>query len=693
MLEDEMRDVVDSSGKDLCMGRKRPTDMVNNREVKMPGPGPPRVEAEFSTRLSSWQRAFMSFKETDCNPDGVQKRSNLSPTQLIAVKTLSKKVAKVEIIVLQADKGSKFVVVDEETYLTMAQDHVCKDKKTSPKEIAESQRILSSTGKALGNILGLGRSHSDSAYGRCMDNLGSEAEDVPTLKVFPKIHKDPDPRGHPQSRPVVTASSGLTARAGDCLADFLEPLVSMESPRVEDKSTEEVLSQLLEAEVEIREQGLTESMVGSLDVRALYPSLDHEGTAAMVATFVEESEVNIQGVDWRAAQVFIASNMTRKEVVKQGLKKIIPRRLKRKGPRPGPTTSELWAKRPNPEISKDASGNPEASNIPIHPTKWMETNTDILTVAQKKKILGHVARIAVLNIFKNHHYQFAGQTYRQLIGAPIGLRLTSVISRIVMDRWFKIFLQRITKAMIQVHAAMKYIDDINLVMTRLCLGSRWRGDTVVHSEEWEEEDRVQQKSMELVTMECVRDAASSVIPWLDFTFDLPELHDSGKVPMLDLQVWVHHPVENKDGLESDTLCWEFFEKPCASQRVLRASSAYTWRSKLVTMSMEVFRRLRNTSRQLSLEAKNNILSTFVKKMRMSGYSCRTVDGILESGLQHYYRKLKIDLTGGPALNRREDNDAIGSRRMKMSAKHNWFRKRGGVAAREEKGPRMEEKTV
>ena len=97
MLEDEMRDVVDSSGKDLCMGRKRPTDMVNNREVKMPGPGPPNAEAEFSTRLSSWQRAFLSFKETDCNPDGVQKRSNLSPTQLMAVKTISKKVAKVEI--------------------------------------------------------------------------------------------------------------------------------------------------------------------------------------------------------------------------------------------------------------------------------------------------------------------------------------------------------------------------------------------------------------------------------------------------------------------------------------------------------------------------------------------------------------------------------------------------------------------
>ena len=67
-----------------------------------------------------------------------------------------------------------------------------------------------------------------------MDNCGSEAEDVPNLKLLPKVHKPVDSRGHPQSRPVVTAASGLSSRAGDILSDLLEPMVEAELPRLED---------------------------------------------------------------------------------------------------------------------------------------------------------------------------------------------------------------------------------------------------------------------------------------------------------------------------------------------------------------------------------------------------------------------------------------------------------------------------
>ena len=74
------------------------------------------------------------------------------------------------------------------------------------------------------------------AYIRCMDNCGGEAEDIPTLKILPKTHKPVGPLGHPQSRPVVAAASGLSSRAGDVLADFLEPLVNAASPRYEDRS-------------------------------------------------------------------------------------------------------------------------------------------------------------------------------------------------------------------------------------------------------------------------------------------------------------------------------------------------------------------------------------------------------------------------------------------------------------------------
>ena len=160
------------------------------------------------------------------------------------MKTLGRKVAKLEVVVLQADKGKRFVVCDEATYLAMAMDHVSKDIETTPAEVRSSQNILSCTARALGNIMGMGRAQPPGSYERCMDNLGGGAEDVPTMKILPKVHKSLNPAGHPQSRPVVTAATGLSSRAGDMLSDFLEPIVNMVVPRMEERSTEEVLSQL-----------------------------------------------------------------------------------------------------------------------------------------------------------------------------------------------------------------------------------------------------------------------------------------------------------------------------------------------------------------------------------------------------------------------------------------------------------------
>ena len=124
----------------------------------------------------------------------------------------------------------------------------------------------------------------------------------------------------------------------------------------------------------------------------------------------------------------------------------------------------------------------------------------------------------------------------------------------------------------------------------------------------------------------LRAAADSVLPWLEFTGDIPENHPGGTVPALDLQLWVEHPEDNQDGLESDILMWKFYEKPIVSSRVLRSTSAFTWRNKLVTLSMETFRRMRNCSRQLSTTTRALILCNFVDKLRRSGYSEKTTRG-------------------------------------------------------------------
>ena len=84
--------------------------------VIMPGPGKPQVEAEYSTRQGVWEREFTKYMDNNCNKDGSQKSSNLSRSQSLGLKTLSQKVARLEVICLEADKSKKFVIVDEKSY-------------------------------------------------------------------------------------------------------------------------------------------------------------------------------------------------------------------------------------------------------------------------------------------------------------------------------------------------------------------------------------------------------------------------------------------------------------------------------------------------------------------------------------------------------------------------------------------------
>ena len=75
---------------------------------------------------------------------------------------------------------------------------------------------------------------------------------------------------------------------------------------------------------------------------------------------------------------------------------------------------------------------------------------------------------------------------------------------------------------------------------------------------------------------------------------------------------------------------------------------------------------------------------FISKMRASGYSKETIAGILKSGLTCYYRKVRIELEGGPKLNRRQDNQDVARKRKKIGASEQWFKRRRGGAEEKRK---------
>ena len=400
-------------------------------------------------------------------------------------------------------------------------------------------------------------------------------------------------------------------------------------------------------------------MVGSLDVRSLYPSLDQNESSRLVENLVMNSKVNFEGIDYRCAQTFIASNMSKKEIKKKKLQKILPSRRWKMGKRPGATTKELGQKKKKPTSSgppapspTDPGPDPEADAEPEpadnDQSKWDHSNPpENLDEVQKRRLLATAVGIAVRTVFEHHTYSFGGIRYRQVLGGPIGLRLTSLVARIVMDSWAAGFLSKLDINGFKVWAFIKYVDDVNIVISMMDKDVEWVGDELLLVDRTGAEARPSVLGVapsEEHTMGLVQQAADSIMPWLSFTHDLPSYHTNGMVPMLDVQVWIEHSPPGS-GLP-DSLAWKFYEKESSSSRVLKATSAYNWRSKIVTMSMEVMRRMQNSSRQIEISERGNILKTFARKLRSSGYSAKTSKSMIESGLRFYFRKVRIELEGG-----------------------------------------------
>ena len=116
MMEEEMRDVLLMCGTRLCMGCKWAMDMKNNRQVKMPGPAPAHLEATYTTCMGVWQSVHDGYMKDTCKESGEQMELNLSPNQMLAMKSLKRKIAKMEVLVMKADKEGKFVCMDQATY-------------------------------------------------------------------------------------------------------------------------------------------------------------------------------------------------------------------------------------------------------------------------------------------------------------------------------------------------------------------------------------------------------------------------------------------------------------------------------------------------------------------------------------------------------------------------------------------------
>ena len=148
----------------------------------------------------------------------------------------------------------------------------------------------------------------------------------------------------------------------------------------------------------------------------------------------------------------------------------------------------------------------------------------------------------------NHHYSFGGKYYKQNKGGAIGLKLTGLVCRVVMDRWSRLIKKIMDQAMWKCYLFKKYVDDINVIFEALSPGYRFINGSLRWKECYKSEDLRGKVSTNKINMELFRQIASSIFPTLTFTMDIPEDNPNQKVAVLDICVWKDKVKDcNKEG--------------------------------------------------------------------------------------------------------------------------------------------------
>ena len=121
-----------------------------------------------------------------------------------------------------------------------------------------------------------------------------------------------------------------------------------------------------------------ELVLGSLDVEALYPSIDTMLAGKIVKERIMASELRLEGIDWRWLLIYLSLTMTPADKVDNKLLCLLPRRASKQGKPPTNKTVDLDAK------------------------KWYSTKLERITPEQMKHLLGCAMEHIVRLVFRTH---------------------------------------------------------------------------------------------------------------------------------------------------------------------------------------------------------------------------------------------------------------------------------------------------
>ena len=183
----------------------------------------------------------------------------------------------------------------------------------------------------------------------------------------------------------------------------------------------------------------------STDVKSLYPSLQGEQCAAIVARLVRESDLKVEGVNWDQAALYLALTLARERVEELELQETIPiwKKAGGRGRHPGITTKEVKA---------PLQENKDWGKSLFHPPSRGAT------VEEKKLILSLCVEQGLLAAMDGHLYNWHLEVKKQVEGLGIGSDLTRAVARLVMLDWDNRFINLVQENKLTLYSYTRFVD-------------------------------------------------------------------------------------------------------------------------------------------------------------------------------------------------------------------------------------------
>ena len=324
--------------KTAAFSNMRVTSLKTCRRVKIPDPLPEKEEAAIQTVITAVEAAIN--REAQRNKKLRFKPSTLTKSESMGKMKLSKRTKRGEAAVVATDKSGRLSVMSKEEYIRKVAEHTGNDPIVDQEQVNELEYILSATSSSMARVLMI--SEEWNQEDRVQSAVKAKLTNVPPLAILLKDHKPgPDKPVRPLCRSTESPNGPLSSMTAKIMN-----IVAMElnkETKTEVRSTEEMCAILdgvnqqvppdtfcLEQCGVIPQSDLAKHMtrthpehipaitIGSMDVKALYPSLDIDHSCEIIRQLINQSKVKFE-VNPTELALHIAATHTQLEIKNLGL--------------------------------------------------------------------------------------------------------------------------------------------------------------------------------------------------------------------------------------------------------------------------------------------------------------------------------------------------------------------------------------